>query len=149
MGLNRDFTITAETKNGKAIYDLDLANRAFDAIDDRYGGWEGNLDDHESMHLDGVNWYDVDEDMITVSKEFPDIVFTVYCDGMSDDDKWMCCYCDGRTSFSAMTFEPMDMSWIIDGVPGNPRGVELLHDEIDLISEALACLYEARESEMK
>lgn len=149
MGLDRYFSISIADKQSQAIYNPDLADRIKDAIEKRYGGWDGSLDDYGSLTLDGVNWYDVDEDMISVSKEFPDVVFTVYCDGMGDDDKWMCGYCDGRPSFSAMTFEPMDMHWLIDGVPGNPRCVELSHEEIDLIAEALACLYEAREGEMK
>lgn len=149
MGLNRYFTINAETKNREAIYDLDLANRVFNAIDDRYGGWEGNLDDNEDMRLGDVNWFDVDDDMKAVSKEFPDLVLTVICDGMSQDDQWMACYCDGRVSFAAMQYEPIDWSWLVDGIPGNQCSVELSRDEIDLISEALSVLREARESEMK
>ncbi len=149
MGLNRYFNITAETRNRKPILNPELADRACAAIDRRYSGWCGSLYDYEDMHIDGVNWYDCDEDMTAVSKEFPELIFCVYCDGMGLDDTWTVYYCDGRQSGGNAEMPEPDYDYLLTGKRSGNKNIMLTQYEIALISEALVNLYESRSEEIR
>ena len=149
MGLNRYFSITATTKDLQRITDTNLAKQMFNAIDDRYGGWIGSLDDYNNMEIDGVNWYDVDKDMIEISKQFPNIIFEVYCNSGVEDDIWAAGYCDGRESYEATEINPLDYHYLATGELRQRAILELTPPEVELIKEALSVLAEARESEIK
>lgn len=45
---------------------------------------------------DTQKWYDHDDDMIEISKEFPDMVFKLYGSGEDFGDEWYTLYRDGN-----------------------------------------------------
>lgn len=149
MGLGRYFTINAEHKNGTPIYNPALADKILDKLNSMYGDWSGTLEDNGSLTIDDVNWYDVDEHMTRLAEEFPDIVFTVHCEGMSLDDVWDVGYCGDRTAYSGASIPDLDMEYLRTGKQSIRRPITLEESEYDLIMDALNCLAEARESEIK
>lgn len=48
-------------------------------------GWESEF----------IKWYDYEDDMLTLSHRFPDILFTLYGNGEDDEDMWCAYYYDG------------------------------------------------------
>lgn len=149
MGLNRYFTITAETRNHDGIYNPELAEKAFDAINDRYGGWRGALDDYNAMTMDGANWYDVDDQMRAVSKKFPELIFCVECLGSTLDDTWIEYYCDGRSSGGCAELPEPDYAYLLTGKHESRVPIILSDDEYRLVEKALICLADCRNDEMK
>ena len=55
-----------------------------------------------------VNWFHHDDDMIALSKEFPNFVFKLYGDGELSDDIWNCYYHNGEYELceATITIEP-------------------------------------------
>lgn len=55
-------------------------------------------------------WYDHDEDMMLLSKRFPDALFELYGDGEESDDMWRAYFKNGRMQFcpAIITFDPFD-----------------------------------------
>lgn len=47
---------------------------------------------------DECKWYSFDKDMIAVSKEFPDVLFTLYGEGEESGDVWKAQYKNGLTA---------------------------------------------------
>ena len=81
MGYYTDYTITTD----KAIpEDFD---EKFEQITD-YSIYD--------MELLNVKWYDHKDDMLKISKEYPDILFTVDGDGEDQGDVWREYYKNGR-----------------------------------------------------
>jgi len=115
MGLGRTFTIGAEHKDRSAMIDSAEAARIFQAIDDRYCGWEGTVAQNDIMLINDVNWYDYAEDMLAVSKEFPDILFTIHCEGMMLDDIWNACFCDGRWDIQYAFIPEINYRYVLTG----------------------------------
>ena len=52
--------------------------------------------DAEWCLSDSLKWYDHDDDMIEVSKQFPDITFILYGEGEDNDDIWKAYYRNGE-----------------------------------------------------
>lgn len=64
---------------------------------------------------DCVKWYDHDDDMIKVSKMFPDVLFCLHGEGESNDDLWDTYYLNGKTQDCPATvvyppFDPAKLS---------------------------------------
>ena len=113
--MNRYFQINAYEKMGGNIYSESLAKRIEDAIESRYDGWEGNLAGGNSMKMWDANWYDCEEDMIAISKEFPDVRFEVYCEGSCFDDIWNAGFCCGRTDCRCAEIPELNYDYLIYG----------------------------------
>lgn len=74
-------------------------------------GFYGNCEDWWSSG-DTWRWYDHDEDMIKVSKQFPDIMFELRGDGEESEDFWKTYYLNGKLQFApaAITYPDFDES---------------------------------------
>ena len=114
MGLYRDFYIYAEHKNGTSV-NKEEDSAIFKSLEEKYDGWEGSLSDKECLHISGVNWYDWDSDMRDLSREFPDILFTLHCDGMSLNDTWEAGFCDGRSDVQYAYIPELNTAWLLTG----------------------------------
>lgn len=68
-----------------------------------------------------AKWYDHDEDMIRISKQFPDVVFDLAGHGDDQDDIWKTYYKDGKMQEGAMyvVCESFDESKLVP--PNNLR----------------------------
>jgi len=44
-----------------------------------------------------IKWYDAEKDIIEFSKKYPDVLFTLYGDGESGDDHWICYIQNGKS----------------------------------------------------
>ena len=78
------------------------ANRLSEIMD--YDGDE--KEDFNFISYDSMKWYECEDDMKKLSKEFPDMVFEISADGEESDDFWMeyflngdAYYCRGRVVF--------------------------------------------------
>jgi hypothetical protein len=71
-----------------------------------------NLAD-EKFYVSGT-WYDHDKDMLKLSKEFPDILFTLDGNGEEWDDIWRAYYKNGRTysDHALISFPDYDESYL-------------------------------------
>lgn len=69
----------------KKAEELDLA--FVDVFDENLQSW------------DTRKWYDHDEDMLRLSEEFPDLLFTLFGDGEESTDFWYADYQNGKTKF--------------------------------------------------
>jgi len=57
----------------------------------------GKVTDYEDMLFeDTIKWYEHDEDMIRLSKQYPDYVFQLDGDGEESDDFWRTYYKNGK-----------------------------------------------------
>ena len=114
MGLNRDFFLYAEHKDGAPVA-MTEAEAIYQALCKRYDGWAGSLTYHGYLSISGANWYDNNNDMRDLSKEFPDILFTLHCDGMSLDDIWDAGFCDGRSDFQGAYIPELNTAYLLTG----------------------------------
>lgn len=55
-------------------------------------------------------WYDHDDDMLELSRQFPTVLFTLYGEGESSDDIWVSYYYNGRSQYSKARIEYDDFS---------------------------------------
>ena len=55
-------------------------------------------------------WYDYDEDMLALSKQYPTVLFELYGDGEETDDIWYTYYKNGliQRCPAKITFDPYD-----------------------------------------
>lgn len=60
-------------------------------------------------------WYDHEEDMLTLSHRFPDILFTLYGDGEGSEDMWYAYYYNGavQNAPATITFDNFDESKLV------------------------------------
>ena len=49
----------------------------------------------EDLLMEELKWYDYEEDMLNLSKEYPDCVFILQGEGEDHDDNWRNYYCRG------------------------------------------------------
>lgn len=114
MGLNRDFFLYAEHKDGAPVTKTE-DEAIYKSLCEKYSDWDGSLADKECLTISGANWYDWDSDMRELSKEFQDILFTLHCDGMSLDDTWDAGFCDERSDVQYAYIPELNKAYIITG----------------------------------
>lgn len=51
------------------------------------------------LSYDSLKWYDHDDDMLKLSKMFPDVTFVLYGEGEERDDNWVTYYKNGDSEF--------------------------------------------------
>lgn len=76
---------------------------------ERYG-WKGAID---TALQEELKWYDHDDEMIALSKEFPEVEFTLDGTGEESDDLWTTYYKNGKAQHAPCQFvydEPMIFS---------------------------------------
>ena len=59
-----------------------------------------DIESLEFISNDTMKWYDHDEDMKELSKQYPDYVFELYGDGEETDDEWYTYYCNGEVQYA-------------------------------------------------
>ncbi len=82
------------------------------ALDD--GDWSESLKVSYFWSCDCAKWYDHDEDMVEISKEFPEMTFKLTGNGDADDDRWYTLYRNGELeTVEAMLIwpEPKKIEW--------------------------------------
>lgn len=59
---------------------------------------------------DAVKWYDHDDDMIEVSKMFPDVLFCLHGEGETSEDMWDAYYLNGKMQYcgAEIVYPPFD-----------------------------------------
>lgn len=93
MGYTTSYTLHA--KANRPLTDDDVA-RIDESLDELevldYALTEGWLDKYNNMiewgACDMVKWYQHEEDMLKISKWFPEFTFCLFGDGESGDDHW-------------------------------------------------------------
>ena len=60
--------------------------------------------DYNLDSYDGVKWYGYKEDMKTLAKTFPDILFTLYGTGEEPEDIWKCYFQGDKVHYMKATF---------------------------------------------
>ena len=61
---------------------------------DAEGGWSGE-----------AKWYDHNEDMISLSHRFPEVLFTLYGNGEDSEDMWYAYFLDGSIQEAPVQFD--------------------------------------------
>ena len=92
MGYYTDFELTVDRVNPLLRADLEEEIRKMNVFD------PGNVDTGWSVNA--AKWYDHDEDMLLLSRRFPDTVFTLYGYGDSIDDRWVSYYKSGAQQYA-------------------------------------------------
>lgn len=65
-------------------------------------------------------WCDHEEDMVAISKQFPEFLFTLHGKGQDSDDLWNAYFCDGRTQkcMAEIVYENPDMNYLLNNDAG-------------------------------
>lgn len=66
----------------------------------------------EALQFDSIKWYDHDEDMIKLSKQYPDYVFKLSGQGEDPQVQWITYYYNGKKQYcpAIITYEEFDRS---------------------------------------
>lgn len=76
-----------------------------------------NPDDPLTLQIEGdsMKWYEYDEDMRELSKQFPDFLFTLEGDGEDPDDLWRAYYHNGKCQHcpARIMYDPFDEGSLI------------------------------------
>lgn len=57
------------------------------------------FDHFEDLSWDSMKWYDHEDDMLELSKRFPDVTFVLYGEGEERDDNWVAYYKNGDSEY--------------------------------------------------
>ena len=92
-------------------------------------GFEGDLDFGLTTW---TKWNNYEEDMIALSKKFPNLIFELYGDGEIKDDHWVCYFQNGDAQFcsGSIVYEECPLSKAVDRIVKNSlkREMESNHD---------------------
>ena len=103
-----------------------------------YGGREfevTNIEDeiNSSFLHDDMKWYDYYEDMQSISKLFPEVIFHLSGDGEDHDDLWEADFMNGYGSIRVAMIPAFDeeafLQWVYEANPPKPKngiGIEEL-----------------------
>ena len=88
-------------------YMTKVAKRLEDICGYAIGPDEEDINPFGCLENEPIKWYDHDEDMLILSKQFPNIWFELYGDGEDSEDRWRTLYHNGKMSYSSviMTYE--------------------------------------------
>lgn len=115
------------TKDNKAYKAKDIASYMKEQYDKsnrnkfypfhrEFEGWMLNEDIFDfEMYTDEVKWYYHDEEMLELSKQFPETVFYLYGVGEENGDLWYKYYKNGKSQFcpATITYESYDESKLV------------------------------------
>ena len=88
------YRVSSEKIADKILESLGRLGVAGYAIEDGYTFIEDGIEFHA---LDACGWYDYEEDMRAISKEFPDIHFELHGEGAMNDDIWTQHFLGGKS----------------------------------------------------
>ena len=86
MGYHTDYTITVHNATQQQMKEIDSI--LTDCGLDKSSTFE--------YYIYGSKWYSWDEDLKSISEEFPNIYFEIYGDGEESDDNWQAIVCNGE-----------------------------------------------------
>lgn len=77
----------------------------------------GCIDD--DFYSDSIKWYDHDEDMLLLSRRFPNILFTLHGDGENQEDMWNAYYANGKMQYcpAEITYPDFNEEWMDSADP--------------------------------
>lgn len=101
MGYYTRYSLSVQDGNGKEVYDTSEIEEKISAISG-YG----------SCFEDEIKWYTHDNDMRTVSKMYPDLLFILSGEEEESGDLWKSYYKNGKvhTAEAKIVFDPFDES---------------------------------------
>lgn len=101
MGYNTRFNLTI-LEGDKTVNEIMKENEDFDGL--HYA-----IDDNGES-IETVKWYNHSEDMIKLSKKYPDIVFSLKGDGEEQGDSWYKYFKNGKVQEcrAKITYDPYD-----------------------------------------
>ena len=110
MGLNRNFDLYFEKKNGNSL-SKETRSAVLNKLNEitEYD-WDSFWED--SFNICGASWYDWQDNMRKVAKEFPDVVFKLCCNGDYLDDIWIAGFCGDREDFQYARIPDLDMKFL-------------------------------------
>lgn len=81
----------------------------------KMGVWEGG--DVNSVYWCNAKWYDHDDDMLLLSKRFPEALFELSGSGEDKCDMWTTYYHDGKMQYchAIITYEEFDQEKLGEG----------------------------------
>lgn len=122
MGYRSNFMLSAEpiteelyTKIGEEL-ELYNCRCECEGIENRVGQWS-DIDD---------TWYSSMADMVQISQEFPDVIFTLYVEGEDRNDTWRAIFRNGSFQVNGATFvfDPYISSRMKDTLDEPPQEYE-------------------------
>jgi len=98
MGYYTDYTLTVENADDKLeeLTEMLTKEYGFEAWGEQF--WRN------------AKWYEHDNDMLELSREYPEVLFDLYGDGEDSDDMWHSYYKNGKMQHcpAEITFPPFD-----------------------------------------
>lgn len=114
MGYHTEFCLFARPVSNPEIADkIAEALHACDVIGYALSGdYQFAEDGVEFFSYDSVNWFNHEEDMRAISKEFPDIHFELHGEGEINDDIWTQHFVNGKSQLcmAEIIIPPFDPS---------------------------------------
>ena len=113
MGYATSFTLFAHH-----VADPEIAERIVESLHScdvigyaLNGNYQFAEDGVEFSSYNPVNWFDHEEDMLSISKEFPDIHFELHGEGEMNDDIWTQHFVNGKSQFcrAEIIIPPFDL----------------------------------------
>ena len=99
---NLRVTETPHLFNGKSITnesELEIAQKLYGII--TYGDVLPKVPDYDTpleyVFDDAMKWYDYEQDMKELSKQYPEFYFWLRGDGEESDDLWVACFHNGKS----------------------------------------------------
>jgi hypothetical protein len=108
MGYYTDYTIEYEGRNGASV-DAEVSEKILNRLEE-ISGYNVFDEYYQKFVLDDAKWYNQREDMLKLSEEFPDCLFTVNGVGEEHDDIWREFYLNGKfqKSYATLVFDYFD-----------------------------------------
>jgi hypothetical protein len=108
MGYYTDYTIEYEGRNGASV-DAEVSEKILNRLEE-ISGYNVFDEYYQKFVLDDAKWYNQREDMLKLSEEFPDCLFTVNGVGEEHDDIWREFYLNGKIqiSYATLVFDYFD-----------------------------------------
>jgi hypothetical protein len=107
MGYYTAYSLNFDKKINGDFVDNDTVIKIGDYIED---GLDGYALDRDGDYTDSVKWYEHDDFMTRMSREFPDVIFDLYGEGEEAGDMWHKYYVNGRRQIAkgVITFDEFD-----------------------------------------
>lgn len=128
MGYHTFFSLSYSTPKGEQLpagRRAEVARYLSELVDEEPCAW--GFEDVGEHGAEGyAKWYreDYDPKMLALSREFPDVLFTLYGDGEETDDLWYTYYLSGRMqeAVAEIRFPPFDPARLAEPRELHPPG---------------------------
>lgn len=123
MGYYTQYKLTVEEAN-KEYKISDIVNKIMELRKEntsKFYAFEYNLEEEKENTSDSIElyfesddckWYDHDEEMLELSKHFPEIIFKLEGEGEENGDMWNTYYCNGKLAHydARIIIDPLNKS---------------------------------------